>query len=769
MPNQTIPTSQSSSPGRQRRKVGLFEIDSEGKFTVCETRSGAQIDGRSATSSVCAEIHSTPDKNPVLGDDDIYYDPRGEGISDAPNIGVLLTGSWHEIERHKHCFPWRVGPVTREEVDQKLAPLKYHESLALSHGRQSKLGNVASAYAAGSTDYSVPDMTEASSRETDSICLPDHEIHQTDKHARNPANEASPDETYAGYKPDWTLILGMFDGHGKFKDQNSQFRQSPLLSHLDSGELPAAWTEKTQQHRNASYEDLYFTPIPGTTSEHDTSSASDAEHSESDSVWMSDYSESVPALQDGHAFLEIKPKILNEALRLFEFYSNYTKEKDTLHASSVVDAEEDKSSSQAPGGSSSIGPSSLSSGSKRAWDGTSQNGRKDGDDQNGEDERGPPRKRVRASKQSASRQASLACPYAKKDPIKYRSCYSYNLKRTQDVKQHLSRCHQLPIYCSRCKRIFQSEDERNGHIEVDISAMCPVRNIAYDGITREQKELLTRRVSHGMTLEDQWFSIFDILFPNHHPRPRSAYVNMDLTIDLEVFQDMMIAEGPKIITSTLASHNVALASISNPEHDLSSFYEILLAEGLQEIAHRWTAKLLGNWNAGEAADGDDSNASAASHLQPSTNHSSSSSVTLVTNKPSTRQPGLQLNDVQQESETTTLSHIRADVPDRATDDGILPIGNRLQQSKQPRMPIELPSNEFQPNLPTERHDFFSHPENISDLFGSQDPMLLDGLPENYGGFESWDNIMFDDEIREPTINKTDMHPAPAYRDRETPL
>ncbi len=58
----------------------------------------------------------------------------------------------------------------------------------------------------------------------------------------------------------------------------------------------------------------------------------------------------------------------------------------------------------------------------------------------------------------------LACPYAKRDPVRYRDCHRYFLGRVRDVKQHLTRCHRRPM-CPMCSMTFEDEDVKNEHIK----------------------------------------------------------------------------------------------------------------------------------------------------------------------------------------------------------------------------------------------------------------------------------------------------------------
>ncbi|KAI1339907.1 hypothetical protein F5Y15DRAFT_58633 [Xylariaceae sp. FL0016] len=62
------------------------------------------------------------------------------------------------------------------------------------------------------------------------------------------------------------------------------------------------------------------------------------------------------------------------------------------------------------------------------------------------------------------RRLFLACPFAKKDPVRHRKCYSYTLNRIGDVKQHISRRHRIPLYCPRCMETFDDDDCKDIHI-----------------------------------------------------------------------------------------------------------------------------------------------------------------------------------------------------------------------------------------------------------------------------------------------------------------
>jgi hypothetical protein len=201
----------------------------------------------------------------------------------------------------------------------------------------------------------------------------------------------------------------------------------------------------------------------------------------------------------------------------------------------------------------------------------------------------PLKKQTRGSKLVSGGEASFACPFAKKDPLKYRSCNRYTLNRIRDVKQHLSRSHQPPIHCPRCMCVLGTESERDEHLR---GSWCGVQDsIIFEGVTLAQKTQLAQRVPSTMTSEDQWFTIFEILFPDHTPKPRSAYKSVELTSEMEVFQDLIHAEGANIISTAIWSRGIHVASPSNAQCGSPGLLLAAIEDGLQQIIQRWSASM----------------------------------------------------------------------------------------------------------------------------------------------------------------------------------
>lgn len=206
----------------------------------------------------------------------------------------------------------------------------------------------------------------------------------------------------------------------------------------------------------------------------------------------------------------------------------------------------------------------------------------------GSEDEDPDTKSTMAKKPRRSRDSHnlhLACPFYKKSPLKYSSCHCLTLSRIGDVKQHLGRAHRLPVYCARCKAIFPNETDCDSHAAQQ--PPCGIRtDIRHKGITADINKQLKQCVSWTAPEEQQWFSIFDILFPGHQPRPQNAYINTDLVAETEGFQTFEQIEGPAILLGVLRERGT-IGHIDDQDHDLGVFRRNILAEGFSLISQRF--------------------------------------------------------------------------------------------------------------------------------------------------------------------------------------
>jgi hypothetical protein len=215
---------------------------------------------------------------------------------------------------------------------------------------------------------------------------------------------------------------------------------------------------------------------------------------------------------------------------------------------------------------------------------------KDEYDEDGQDgERDTPSRGPHAShKKRKVQEVTFSCPFFKKDPMAHSICCKYVLTRIRDVKQHLARRHQMPIYCPRCIQIFSDENLRDSHVR---NMTCqPVPYGTLEGITEGQKKQLAKKAPANQTSEAQWFGIFDILFPNHQPKPESPYMDTELFQNVIGYQSFLVSHGPRILEDILTRHGSVAWNLPNGDADLQAFRHRLLQDGFRMIFQQWTSQ-----------------------------------------------------------------------------------------------------------------------------------------------------------------------------------
>ncbi|KAL2106695.1 hypothetical protein VUR80DRAFT_6341 [Thermomyces stellatus] len=176
----------------------------------------------------------------------------------------------------------------------------------------------------------------------------------------------------------------------------------------------------------------------------------------------------------------------------------------------------------------------------------------------------------------------LACPFYKWDPARYKNCRRILLTKISYVKQHILRAHRMPPHCQICNESFQTDDQMRQHIR---SMTCERRPYTPpDGVTEDQIFQLRSRVNQKNSLENQWYEVFDIIFPGS-ARPASVFLDPELSQDLDEFVNFLTTHGPKIILDKINLSNTPPGdgSSSRSTPSLTSG----LSKALQEVYDRW--------------------------------------------------------------------------------------------------------------------------------------------------------------------------------------
>ncbi|KAK4167480.1 hypothetical protein QBC43DRAFT_255955 [Cladorrhinum sp. PSN259] len=149
----------------------------------------------------------------------------------------------------------------------------------------------------------------------------------------------------------------------------------------------------------------------------------------------------------------------------------------------------------------------------------------------------------------------LACPFHKRDPIKYsmhresgtakkhkyRPCTGPGFKSIQRLKEHLRRTHS-PVQCERCKETFnpgkggdraESLNKLAEHRKNETP--CPLRDASLkEGVDEVQWAMLdkqNRRKNAEAHRVEKWFEIWDVLFPGV-PRPDNPWHELQAPLSL---------------------------------------------------------------------------------------------------------------------------------------------------------------------------------------------------------------------------------------------
>lgn len=300
-----------------------------------------------------------------------------------------------------------------------------------------------------------------------------------------------------------------------------------------------------------------------------------------DELYVSDSecSEVCDEIDESHPLFDIKPAVVRDALLEYRQWKTAAT----------------NGNNAAPSASQSAAPTTSNAGSSRRSSGKRQREQEgvgnDGDDGDGGDE--PPQKRPARSPESGSNTLTpiWACPFAKNDPAKHKACYAHLLTRIKDVKQHLRRKHGAPVYCPRCRGVFDDEDQLETHSRQREGCERSEAPLP-EGMTPAQKEKLDRRVK-SKTWFDQWYEIFNIFFENC-PQPKSPYIEQELAEELRGFMDMMSEKGRDIIMGHISRSDLiqrlegmGLQVNEHEEHTITSLISASVTSGLHAINETW--------------------------------------------------------------------------------------------------------------------------------------------------------------------------------------
>ncbi len=178
---------------------------------------------------------------------------------------------------------------------------------------------------------------------------------------------------------------------------------------------------------------------------------------------------------------------------------------------------------------------------------------KRGQDDDEDDE--PPKRPAQKRQRVEDGELLLACPFQKRYHLKHFFCGDSPAIRgfttIARVKEHIHRCHMRPlISCSRCQMVFERSEELIEHVkDYMIPSRCKERPFPDETMLERTKELqdaLRRRVNRKLSLDEQWFSVWDIVFPSID-QPASCRVDDVVCAHVQELQQFISTEGENIV------------------------------------------------------------------------------------------------------------------------------------------------------------------------------------------------------------------------------
>lgn len=153
------------------------------------------------------------------------------------------------------------------------------------------------------------------------------------------------------------------------------------------------------------------------------------------------------------------------------------------------------------------------------------------------------------SKAGISKQ--FACPFWKLSPSKSK-CHRHSFDKIARVKQHLQIKHKNLLCCQRCLATFKVETEFDQHVGREPACDAVAFGTESEIIPPHKQSMLRKRSNKRLCSEEQWFVIWDILFPRVQ-RPTSPYVDARLADQISGFCEHFDKYASEVVEEILKS------------------------------------------------------------------------------------------------------------------------------------------------------------------------------------------------------------------------
>lgn len=115
-------------------------------------------------------------------------------------------------------------------------------------------------------------------------------------------------------------------------------------------------------------------------------------------------------------------------------------------------------------------------------------------------------------------------------------------------------------------------------------------------MTAAQYEQLAKRVPRE-SRADQWFDVFDILFPGHQPRPTSPFKSTEIGDEVQSYQDFSDAILPNLILPLLTSDDTLIDLLASDLQQRCEMVRTILQGGARMLVNSWSCRAMAHLTA----------------------------------------------------------------------------------------------------------------------------------------------------------------------------
>ncbi|KAF5573385.1 hypothetical protein FPANT_12398 [Fusarium pseudoanthophilum] len=146
------------------------------------------------------------------------------------------------------------------------------------------------------------------------------------------------------------------------------------------------------------------------------------------------------------------------------------------------------------------------------------------------------------------KEETFACPFYRKDPVRFLECINLRMVTISIVKQHLKRRHAANLYCSVCKQGFPSSKLYDDHLQRGSCSRSVIDSS--DTIPPHILEALKLRSDRRISSEAQWLEIYVLIFgtSDTKPKPFLDGIAKEMT---GIIRDIWRQDGSQIVSKSV--------------------------------------------------------------------------------------------------------------------------------------------------------------------------------------------------------------------------